>query len=125
VASPKDVVRLAVFLHLGSEEFILRYAERTGEKVKIRTADTGRCIFFIKDAGCAVHEAKPDICRAWPFFRGNILDSESLYLAKDFCPGISPQVSHEDFARRGRAYLHEHNLVASDPSCEAAALILP
>jgi Fe-S-cluster containining protein len=125
VASPKDIARLGAFLRLDSDEFILRYAERIGEKVKIRTAKTGRCIFFMKGTGCAVHEAKPDICRAWPFFRGNILDSESLSLAKDFCPGILQRVNHEDFARYGRAYLRKNNLLASDPAREALALILP
>ena len=75
--------------------------------------------------GCIVHEGKPSICKAWPFFRGNIEDAESLALAKDFCPGINPDISHEDFAREGMAYLEQERLLASDTRTEANALILP
>ena len=77
-----------------------------------------------KGQGCGVHEGKPAICRAWPFFRGNIEDPASLALAKDFCPGIAPEVRHAEFARQGLAYLREEGLLAHDPSCEANALIL-
>ena len=125
VVSPGDVARLSGFLHLASEEFVARYGERTGGKVKIRAGDADCCIFFTRGEGCTVHEVKPAVCRAWPYFRGNIVDSESLGLAKAFCPGISPHVRHDDFARLGREYLREHNLLASNPACEAITLILP
>ncbi|MDR2054585.1 MAG: YkgJ family cysteine cluster protein [Desulfovibrio sp.] len=125
VASPEDIARLSAFLHLTSEELVARYGEQTGGKVKIRAGDTDCCVFFTREKGCTVHEAKPAVCRAWPYFRGNILDSESLGLAKAFCPGISPYIRHDDFARLGREYLRENKLLASNPACEATALILP
>ncbi|MDR2744854.1 MAG: YkgJ family cysteine cluster protein [Desulfovibrio sp.] len=125
VVSPEDIARLSAFLHLASEEFIARYGERSGGKVKIRAGDTDCCIFFTRKEGCTVHGVKPAVCRAWPYFRGNIVDPESLGLAKAFCPGISPHVGHDDFARLGREYLREHNLLASNPACEAITLILP
>ena len=124
VVSPADLTRLAAFLHLAPEEVIKRYGEHSGGKLKIRTGDDGRCIFFRDGQGCGVHEGKPAICRAWPFFRGNIEDPASLALAKDFCPGIAPEVRHAEFARQGLAYLREEGLLAHDPSCEANALIL-
>ena len=124
VVSPADLTRLAAFLHLAPEEAVKRYGEHSGGKLKIRTGDDGRCIFFRDGQGCGVHEGKPAICRAWPFFRGNIEDPASLALAKDFCPGIAPEVRHAEFARRGLAYLREEGLLAHDPSCEANALIL-
>ena len=52
-------------------------------------------------------------------------DPESLALAKEFCPGINPGISHEDFAREGMAYLEKERLLASDARTEANALILP
>lgn len=67
---------------------------------------------------------KPSICRAWPFFRGNIEDAASLAMAKEFCPGIKATAKHVDFAREGRAYLAANDLLAKDATCEANALIL-
>jgi Fe-S-cluster containining protein len=125
VASPEDIARLSAFLHLAPEEVVSLYGETAGGKVKIRSGDTGCCIFFAGEGGCTVHEAKPAVCRAWPYFRGNIIDSGSLDLAKAFCPGISPRIGHDDFARMGREYLRKNNLLASNPVCEAITLILP
>jgi hypothetical protein len=124
VASPRDISNLSALLLIDEEEFTVRYTELSGGKTQIRTGDDGNCIFFVRDIGCAVHRAKPAVCRAWPFFRGNIVDPESLEQAKGFCPGISPFVSHADFAMQGRKYLSEHKLLASDPTCEANTLIL-
>ncbi|MBD5557896.1 MAG: YkgJ family cysteine cluster protein [Desulfovibrio sp.] len=125
VVSPTDLKRLAAFLGLAPETVVERYGEISGGKLKVRNGEDGRCIFFREGAGCSVHEGKPSICRAWPFFRGNIEDPVSLELAKEFCPGIAPDAAHEEFAAAGRAYLAEQGLVASDPACEANALVLP
>lgn len=125
VVSPADLGRLAAFLELAPEVVVERYGEMSGKKLKIRNGEDGRCIFFRVGAGCAVHAGKPSICRAWPFFRGNIEDPVSLALAKEFCPGIDPGAKHDDFARAGRAWLAEQGLIASDPALEANALVLP
>lgn len=124
VLSPKDLARLAAFLGESRELAASKYAEISNGKLKIRAGADGRCIFFIEGRGCAVHEAKPDICRAWPFFRGNLQDPLSLEMAKDFCPGISPGVSFASFAREGLAWLGENGLVARDCSVEANALVI-
>ena len=124
IVSPTDLPRLAAHLGLPPETVVERFCERVGGKIKIRSGADGYCVFFHQGKGCGVHEGKPSICRAWPFFRGNIEDAASLSMAKEFCPGIEESAKHEDFAREGRAYLKEHNLLASDASCEANALIL-
>ena len=95
-----------------------------GGKLQIRTATDGYCIFFKHGVGCSVHAGKPDICRAWPFFRGNLEDPESLFMAKEFCPGISKKITHASFARAGYAYLANAGLVAQNPICDANALIV-
>ena len=125
IVSPKDLARISAFLHMTPEAFVERYGMRHNGKLKIRSGEDGFCVFFAAGRGCAVHEGKPDICRAWPFFRGNIEDPESLALAREYCPGINAAASHAVFAREGRRYLRENGLLASDPSCEANALILP
>ena len=105
-------------------QFVKDVDAAIGGKLKIRCGNDGYCVFFRQGSGCGVHEGKPAICRAWPFFRGNIEDSGSLAMAKEFCPGIETDAQHADFAREGRDYLRENGLIASDASCEANALIL-
>jgi uncharacterized protein len=124
VVSPSDMTRLAAHMQLPPEQVAEQYCERIGGKLKIRCGDDGYCVFFHQGSGCGVHEGKPSICRAWPFFRGNIEDAASLAMAKEFCPGIEPDAKHAQFALEGREYLQENGLLASDSSCEANALIL-
>ena len=80
-------------------------------------------IVFFSGPDKAVPSIKPDVCRAWPFFRGNMADAESLHLAKAFCPGIRPDATHEEFVEEGQSYLEENGLVASDPEHEGHALL--
>lgn len=82
------------------------------------------CLFFEAGKGCAVHPARPDVCRAWPFFRGNLVDGVSFDMAKEDCPGIRREASHEDFAREGFRYLNDYKLRARDILHEGRALIV-
>lgn len=124
VLSPSDLSRLSKHLKLEPTEVLVRFAEKVNGKFKIRNGDDGRCIFFAEGRGCGVHEGKPAVCRAWPFFRGNIEDPASLALAKEYCPGIRPDVSHAEFSKEGLKELQREGLLAHDPSCEANALII-
>lgn len=124
VVSPTDLARLAAHMGQSPESVVERYCYHVGGKLKIRSGSDGYCAFFKQGQGCGVHGGKPAICRAWPFFRGNIEDSASLSMAKEFCPGIRPETRHADFAQAGRDYLLQNGLLANDSSCEANALIL-
>lgn len=124
VVSPTDLVRITRSMNLSAEEFIDKYGERRGGKLQIRTGEDGACIFFRDGEGCLVHEGKPDVCRAWPFFRGNIVDPDSLAMAKEFCPGIDPNCSHATFAAEGRKYLIKHGLLAHNRDADGHAVIL-
>ena len=123
VIGPRDLPRLCEGLGMEREIFLARCTYRQDKKIKLRTGPDGYCVFFLRGTGCSVHTAKPDICRAWPFFRGNMVDGESLAMAKEFCPGINPVIGHDAFVRAGLLYLKEHRLYASDPEREANALI--
>lgn len=125
VLSAKDLARLCSFLKMQPQELIDKYGEYSGGKLKLSIGPDGNCIFFSRLSSCTIHEAKPDICRAWPYFRGNLLDPVSLAMAKDFCPGINKSVSFEDFVCAGIRALEKENLGAADSSKEANALILP
>lgn len=124
VLSSEDLARLATFLGISASEFIDSYAEVANGKLRVRTGENGFCVFFRAGQGCGVHAGKPDICRAWPFFRGNLEDEASLNLAREFCPGIDPKVDFVDFARQGTAYLVENNLIASDGINAANSLVI-
>ena len=123
VVGPRDLPRLCAHLHMEAERFIAVYGYLQNGKIKIRTGPDNYCIFFLPGTGCSIHMAKPDICRAWPFFRGNMVDEGSLTMAKEFCPGINPMIGHDAFVRAGLQYFKEHQLNASDPEHEANALI--
>lgn len=125
VVSPTDLVRITRALGLTPGEFRSRYGEERGGKLQIRTGEDGACIFFREGRGCTVHEGKPDVCRAWPFFRGNIVDPGSLAMAKEFCPGIRPDVDHATFAAEGIHYLKKHHLLAKDRESGGCAVFLP
>ncbi len=124
VASASEQERLAAYLGLGLKEFQERYTQVQGAKRVLRTGEDGFCVFFQPQQACTVHPAKPDVCRAWPFFRGNLEDPVSWELAQDYCPGICPDSGHAEFARHGVAYLVEHNLVKSGQPDEANALCI-
>ena len=123
VFGPRDLRRLCSHLHMEAGKVVEVYGYWQGGKIKIRTNSDNCCIFFLPGTGCSIHMAKPDICRAWPFFRGNMVDEGSLAMAKKFCPGIDPAIGHDAFVRAGLRYLKEHQLRASEPEHEATALI--
>ncbi len=123
VVSPTDLTRLCAHFQMSPEEFSKAYGCIQNGKLKVRTGDDNFCIFFKEGVGCAAHIARPDICRAWPFFRGNMVDNESFFLAKDYCPGIAPESAHAAFVAEGVRYLQENGLQASDAKTEAHALL--
>lgn len=109
VMDDKDQLRLARHLGLELETFLDRYAETRGDKYYLRTGEDGYCVFF--GPNCRVHPAKPDVCRAWPFFRGNLVDALSWEMAADYCPGIQLKAGHEAFVAQARISLAEDGVV--------------
>ncbi len=117
IVSPTDLNRLKQALNLPEDEIIQHYLLKRNEKLVIKTDSEDQCIFFKYGEGCLIHEVKPDICRAWPFFRGNLEDRMSWEMAMDICPGINPDVEHSEFVRQGLNYLQENNLIMNnDPN---------
>ncbi len=123
IVSPTDLERLCVHFNISAKEFSAKYGILNNGKLTVRSGDDGYCIFFQQGKGCAVHQSKPDICRAWPYFRGNMIDDQSLHLAKDFCPGIKQDIEHKEFVKEGESYLEQNNLFASDGNTQAKALL--
>lgn len=122
VVSPTDEARLCRALRLDPPTFRERYTEQRNGKMHLRVGEDGRCLFFRETGGCSVHVHKPAVCRAWPFFKGNLIDPVSFSLAKEYCPGISRQVAHADFVAEGIQYIRHEELFADDRGKAGAAL---
>lgn len=124
VVGQRDLPRLLAYFNMEKEAFLAKYTELFDGKPTLITGDDGFCYFFKEGAGCTIHEARPDVCRAWPYFRGNLIDELSFFMAKEDCPGIVKSVSHAVFAHDGYAYLKENNLLCQDKKTDGQALIV-
>jgi len=113
VVSAEDRARLCRLLDLSEEELTRSYTELRNGQIHLTTNSRGYCIFFRPETGCGVHSHKPDICRAWPFFLGNLKDASSWRMAQDGCPGINPGIEHAEFVRQGLEYLRRHGLAGA------------
>lgn len=121
VMTDKDRSRLADHLDITVEELVEKYTHERGDKLHLTTKDDGFCVFFTQ--GCGVHPGRPDICRAWPYFRGNLIDELSWQMIQDYCPGINPEAGHTEFVRQGKQYLRDEDLLRYDPETSPNALI--
>lgn len=124
IMTARDRERLARHLGLDVPAMLARCAESAGGKVRLRAGDDGYCIFFKHGEGCGVHQGRPDICRAWPYFRGNLVDASSWEMIQSDCPGVNAAAGHALFVSEGLDYLYEHGLV-HEPGAESPhALVL-
>lgn len=114
VLQAHDLARIAHWLDEDEMSIVEKWAEKSAGKLRLRIGDDGYCVFFDRDKGCGIHAAKPDICRAWPFFRGNLVDPASLEMARDFCAGIDKKVDFAEFRAAGLQYIMANNLCAAD-----------
>ncbi len=117
-----DVQRLATHLQMTPEDFLQTYTESPHGKPRIIVGDDAYCVFFKQGQGCSVHVAKPDVCRAWPFFRGNLIDESSWEMASDYCPGIILKAGHKAFAAEGLDWLRSNGLLEPEKDAIARAL---
>ena len=125
VLAARDRVRLAGHLGLPEAAMVERYAETVGGKVRLRCGADGFCVFYSRERGCAVHAGRPDICRAWPFFRGNLVDRSSWEMIQDDCPGVCAPAGHAEFRRQGLVYVRTLGVDEPDEGAPGALLNLP
>ncbi len=122
VVTRDEQERIAEFLGRDLLSFQKSCVQYHGAKSLIRSNQDGWCIFFDSSKGCLIHPVKPGPCRAWPFFRGNLIDDSTLEMAKDFCPGINPDIDFQEFVRQGLIYLRNHGLSVNPDAGSANAL---
>ncbi len=124
IVGKKDLSRLTDYFKLDAKSFLEKYTENFNQKPCLIVKEDNYCYFFNSEVGCTIHIARPDVCRAWPYFRGNLIDKISFEMAKLDCKGINPEMEHEDFALAGYLYLQENSLLGSDPKVDGRALIV-
>jgi Fe-S-cluster containining protein len=61
--SDEDAGRIAVFLGLGKEAFVQKYAQNTDAGYEINPP----CPFLERDGKCRIQPCKPDECRGYPY----------------------------------------------------------
>ncbi|MBU1741148.1 MAG: YkgJ family cysteine cluster protein [Proteobacteria bacterium] len=99
----KRVGRLASYLGLPVERLLARFCHRRDGQWYVAAGRDGYCLFFDHSIpGCAVHPVKPEICELWPYFPGNVANREGFEVAKNNCPGIGRDVTHEAFVANAR-----------------------
>ncbi len=107
--------------HISVSELVEKYTEERGGKLHLIVNEEEYCIFYKE--GCGVHPGRPDVCRAWPYFRGNLVDEMSWEMIQEYCPGVNPEAGHKEFVRQGKQYLRDEDLLRYDPDSSPNALI--
>jgi Fe-S-cluster containining protein len=71
LVTPEEVARLAIYLDVPVHEFYEAYTERYpfDDTARFLRRTDGACVFLQRDvegrSSCAVHAARPDVCRTW------------------------------------------------------------
>ena len=95
---PDQAAGPARILGISEEEFIDRYTEPRHGLLSLRSGEDGYCLLHDQETHtCRIHEAKPPMCRDWPFFFGMLDHPSGFEAAKNNCPGIRPDATWEEF----------------------------
>ncbi|MGD8560878.1 MAG: YkgJ family cysteine cluster protein [Desulfarculaceae bacterium] len=100
---PEEVPAAARLVGLSEQDFRDHYCIEANSHLEVKCNQKGVCA-LMGPQGCLIHQAKPAICRLWPFFPGILKDAGALEEAKLACPGIDPEISHAEFVE----FYHRH-----------------
>jgi len=84
-----DIERIAAFLNMDKAEFIDRYLEPNPEDPPYRTRQMP-CPFLGEDNRCTVYEARPAVCREYPYTDKEGLVFRTMGVANNalVCPAV-------------------------------------
>lgn len=91
-----DIKNAAQYLECTPAEFKSAYLKRDSGGWVLEVDDDQPCR-FLTTKGCGIHDAKPKQCRAYPFWKENLVNRNTWKLVGGFCPGIDrgPMVAVE------------------------------
>jgi uncharacterized protein len=83
----EEMRRIAEFRGETVEAFAERFVRLVEDRFSLIEKPGGDCIFWDKQAGCTVYSARPDQCRAWPFWPENLTRRKTWERVCQVCPG--------------------------------------
>ena len=97
-----DLARMANELELEPDELHRQFLRKNGSVVQMRIVD-GHCIFYAD--GCTVHAGRPWRCAQWPLVPALLNGEDNFTIIRDSCPGITRELSYDEFCKLLRDYL--------------------
>jgi Fe-S-cluster containining protein len=82
-----EIARLAEFRGETIDGFARQFVRRVGGRYSLIERPGWDCIFWSRESGCTVYEARPVQCRTWPFWPENIATPEDWESIRPGCPG--------------------------------------
>ncbi len=83
----EEAGQLAAFRGETVDEFGKRYLRKVGTRISLVERPNGDCVFWDRQQGCTVYDARPVQCRTWPFWPDNIATPEDWEHVVAVCPG--------------------------------------
>jgi len=94
-----EVARIADFMGRAADRFLDLFCDTRNGRLYLKTGLDNYCIFFRKEKMCLIHPVKPGRCIQWPFFEAIVEDEDNWDLAKEACPGIRRDCTHDAFVK--------------------------
>jgi Fe-S-cluster containining protein len=85
--SVSEIETLARFRDQTVEAFSSRFIRRVGNRFSLIERPGGDCIFWDRQLGCTVYDARPAQCRSWPFWPENLESPSQWAQVQQSCPG--------------------------------------
>jgi Fe-S-cluster containining protein len=98
----EEIAALAAVRGEPLDQVVGLYTKTAHRGRTLREKANGDCVFFDKEAGCTVYEARPRQCRTWPFWESNVATPAAWARTHDICPGAGKGdlISAEEITRR-------------------------
>ncbi len=85
----EEMERLAAHLGMPFDLFTRTYVRQANGRYSLIEKSNHDCIFFDRNVGCTVYQARPYQCSSYPFWH-EVLESRSAWKAEaKQCPGIN------------------------------------
>ena len=84
---PGEIAQLAAFRGQTVDDFGKRYLRKVGDRISLIEHRNGDCVFWDRQQGCTVYDARPVQCRTWPFWPDNLATPEDWEHVVGVCPG--------------------------------------
>ncbi len=83
----EEMRALADFRGETLDEFTTQFVRQVGRRYSLIEKPGGDCVFWNREVGCTVYEARPTQCRTWPFWSENIASRAHWEHTCKVCPG--------------------------------------